>query len=57
MNWHFLNPMALWAVPAALIPVLLHFLLRKEARVVPFSDLRFLKAVLERTRPKKKIEE
>src|SRR5438046_2276799 len=57
MNWHFLNPLALWAVPVALAPVIFHFLFRKKARVLPYGDLRFLRAVLLRARPKKRLEE
>lgn len=39
----FLNPVFLFALPAAAIPVLIHLLHRRKTRIESFSTLRFLK--------------
>lgn len=48
MNISFLNPSFLWALPLALGPLAIHLLYRKDQKRVPFSDLRFIRAALER---------
>ncbi|MFA6109535.1 MAG: BatA and WFA domain-containing protein [Candidatus Latescibacterota bacterium] len=40
---HFLNPLALLGLAAALIPLAIHLLHRGRTRPVPFSNLRFLR--------------
>jgi|GEM_PF-1141566 len=40
---NFLNPLALVALAATLVPLLLHFLTLRKPRPFPFSSLRFLK--------------
>lgn len=57
MNFSFLNPWLLWALPLSLLPVLFHFFFRRSPKIVPFSDIRFLKKILEKYRPKKKLQE
>src|SRR3989344_4241899 len=57
MTWHFLNSAALWALPAVLIPVLLHFLVRKPVKLTAFGDLRLLREVIRRERPRKRLRE
>ncbi|NOZ62627.1 MAG: VWA domain-containing protein [Calditrichaeota bacterium] len=39
----FLNPVVLFGLAAAAIPIIIHFLTRQKAKVIPFSSLRFLK--------------
>ncbi|HNM15688.1 MAG TPA: BatA domain-containing protein, partial [bacterium] len=41
----FLNAFLLYGLVLASIPILIHLLNRKKARVVPFSSNRFLKAL------------
>ncbi len=50
-------PAALWALPLAGLPVLLHLLSRRAARRIPFSDLTLLRAVDARARPKARLRE
>jgi hypothetical protein len=50
-------PAALWALPLASLPVLLHLLSRRAARRVLFSDLTLLRAVDARARPKARLRE
>lgn len=42
---HFAFPAVLWALPAALLPLVIHLLSRRRARRVPFSDLAFLRRI------------
>lgn len=39
----FLNPMFLWALGAALVPLILHMMQRRRIITLPFSTVRFLK--------------
>lgn len=57
MTWHFLNSAALWALPAVLIPLVLHFLVRKPVKLTAFGDLRLLREVIRRERPRKRLRE
>ena len=41
----FLIPQVLWALPMAALPLILHLMSRLTTRTVPFSALRFLKAM------------
>jgi hypothetical protein len=50
-------PAALWALPLAGLPVLLHLLSRRTARKVRFSDLTLLRSVDARARPKARLRE
>ncbi|MDB5172996.1 MAG: hypothetical protein JWN51_1769, partial [Phycisphaerales bacterium] len=40
----FLFSAALWALPLAGLPVLLHLLFRRKSPVIQFSTIRFIKA-------------
>ncbi len=48
----FLYPAALWALPLAAGPLLLHLLARRQAKPQPFSDLSLLRRALARARPR-----
>jgi hypothetical protein len=54
---NFLNPGALWALPAAGLPALIHLLSRRAARRLPFSDLTLLAAIEARLRPRARLRE
>src|SRR3990172_12322119 len=41
----FLNPVFLWALPAAAIPLLIHLLSRRRLPEVPFPTVQFLRAL------------
>jgi hypothetical protein len=45
----FLFATALWALPLAALPVVLHLMFRRKAPIVPFSTLRFIQASLKQT--------
>lgn len=53
----FTNPAWLWALPAALLPVLLHLLSRRAARRVPFSDLALARSVRSSLLPRSRLRE
>ncbi|OGR48122.1 MAG: hypothetical protein A2X40_04555 [Elusimicrobia bacterium GWC2_65_9] len=53
----FAFPAALWALPAAGLPVLVHLLSRRAARARTFSDLTLLAAVEARSRPRSRLRE
>ncbi|MDP3541090.1 MAG: DUF4159 domain-containing protein [Elusimicrobiota bacterium] len=50
-------PAALWALPLAALPIVLHLLSRRAARRVSFPDLTLLRAVDARARPKARLRE
>ncbi len=47
--WSFLNPMFLWALGAATIPLLLHLMQKRRIVTVRFSSIRFLKMAQKRS--------
>jgi len=53
----FSFPAALWALPAAGLPILAHLLSRRAARRLPFSDLTLLAAVEASSRPRSRLRE
>ncbi|MBV8780692.1 MAG: BatA domain-containing protein [Phycisphaerae bacterium] len=53
----FLFTGALLALPLAATPVILHLLFRRKSRVVPFSTLRFIRASVQRTAARKRIQQ
>jgi len=57
VNLHFLNPHFLWALPLSFLPILLHFLLKKPVKVLPFGDLRLLRKIVLKSSPRRKFEE
>jgi hypothetical protein len=54
---NFIDPLALWALPAAGIPLAIHLLSRRAARRLPFSDLTLLAAIEARSRPRSRLRE
>lgn len=56
MALKFLFPAALWALPLASLPVILHLLFRRKSPVMPFSTLRFIKASVQRTAARKRVQ-
>ena len=53
----FAFPAALWALPAAALPLAIHLLSRRAARKLPFSDLTLLVAIDARSRPRSRLRE
>ncbi|MBI3269567.1 MAG: BatA domain-containing protein [Planctomycetes bacterium] len=53
----FLNPAFLTGLAAAAVPVLLHLVYRRKAKIVLFPDLRFLKQIDQRISRRHRIEE
>ncbi|MBI4425911.1 MAG: DUF4159 domain-containing protein [Elusimicrobia bacterium] len=51
----FLNPAALWALPAAAAPLLIHLVLLRRARRLPFSDLTLLREAYRRSLPSSRL--
>jgi hypothetical protein len=45
---NFLNPFILFALPAILIPIIIHFLNRTKRKEIPFSTIHFLKQMVHR---------
>jgi len=54
---NFASPLALWALPAAGLPLAIHLLSRRAARRLPFSDLTLLASVTARFRPRSRLRE
>lgn len=52
----FANPMFLWALAAAAIPLMLHMFQRRRTVVTPFPTLRFLKAAQKRSSNRVRLE-
>src|SRR2546421_10687751 len=51
----FLFGAALWALPVAALPVILHLLFRRKSPIVPFSTLRFVKLSIQQTAARKRV--
>ena len=51
----FLFSAALWLLPIAGLPILLHLLFRRKSPVVMFSTLRFVKSSIQRTAARKRV--
>ena len=52
----FLFSTALWALPLAGLPLLVHLIVRRRAPVVPFSTLRFVHSSLRRTAGRRRVQ-
>ena len=52
---NFLFSAALWALPLAAVPILLHLLLKQKTPIVPFSTLRFIRASVQQTAARRKL--
>ena len=56
MSLDFLFSAALWALPLAGLPIILHLLFRRKSPVVMFSTIRFLKLSVQQTAARKKVQ-
>lgn len=54
--WSLLNPIFLWALGAALIPLILHLWQRQRIVIIPFSTVRFLKVAQKRSASRLRME-
>ena len=52
----FLFTAALWALPLAMLPLVLHLLYRRKSPVVYFSTLRFIKASMQQNAARRKVQ-
>jgi len=50
MSITFLNPQFMWLLPVSALPLVIHLFYRKRPGKIEFSDLRFIRAALERIR-------
>jgi hypothetical protein len=58
MNWlTFLNPMLLWGLGLASIPVIIHLLFRRQFRRIDWAPMRYLKLTIQRNRRRVQIEQ
>jgi hypothetical protein len=55
-NFSFNFAAALWALPLAAVPILLHLLFKQKSPVVQFSTLRFIKMSIQRTAARKRVQ-
>ncbi len=55
-NFTFSFGAALWALPLAGLPILLHLLFKQKSPVVQFSTLRFIKLSIQRTAARKRVQ-
>ena len=54
---NFLNPLWLWALTGAALPILVHLFARKRGKVLKFSTLQFLRLSQLRTGRRRRLEE
>jgi hypothetical protein len=52
---NFLFSAALWALPLAALPILIHLVVRSKAPIVPFSTLRFVRTSLRQTAGRRRL--
>lgn len=52
----FLFSVALWALPLALLPLLLHLLFRRKSPILAFSTLRFVRSSLQQTAARRRVQ-
>ena len=52
---NFLFSAALWALPVAALPILIHLVVRSKSPVVPFSTLRFVRSSLRQTAGRRRV--
>lgn len=53
----FLNPMLLWALPLAAVPVIIHILNRRRFQKVPWAAMEFLLKAMKRNRKRLRMEQ
>lgn len=53
----FLNPLLLWALPLAAVPIIIHLLNRRRFQRVPWAAMEFLLAAMKRNRKRLRMEQ
>ena len=53
----FLNPLLLWALPLAAVPVIIHILNRRRFQKVPWAAMEFLLKAMKRNRKRLRMEQ
>ncbi len=53
----FLNPLLLWAIPLAAVPIVIHLLNRRRFQQVPWAAMEYLLAALKRNRKRLRMEQ
>src|SRR6187401_1923992 len=53
----FLNPLLLWALPLAAVPIVIHILNRRRFKKVPWAAMEFLLAAMKRNRKRLRMEQ
>lgn len=53
----FLNPLLLWAVPLAAVPIVIHLLNRRRFKRVPWAAMEYLLAAMKRNRKRLRMEQ
>lgn len=53
----FLNPLLLWALPLAAVPIVIHLLNRRRFQKVPWAAMEFLLAAMKRNRKRLRMEQ
>jgi hypothetical protein len=53
----FLNPLLLWAIPLAAVPIVIHLLNRRRFKKVPWAAMEFLLAAMKRNRKRLRMEQ
>ncbi|MBM4062872.1 MAG: hypothetical protein FJ265_17525 [Planctomycetes bacterium] len=53
----FLNPLLLWALPLAAVPIVIHLLNRRRFRRVPWAAMEFLLAAMKRNKKRLRMEQ
>lgn len=53
----FLNPLLLWALPLASVPIIIHLLNRRRFKIVPWAAMEYLLAALKRNRKRLRMEQ
>src|SRR3990172_4607818 len=53
----FLNPLLLWALPLAAVPIVIHLLNRRRFHRIPWAAMEFLLAAMKRNRKRLRMEQ
>ena len=57
IGFAFLNPLLLWAIPLAALPVIIHLLNRRRFTRVPWAAMEYLLAAMKRNRKRLRMEQ
>ena len=52
----FLNPLLLWALPMAAVPIIIHLLNRRRFQKIPWAAMEYLLAAMKRNRRRLRME-